>query len=156
MFRPEFIVLASDGVWEVASNEAVAKWVGDYLDANAASSNSPGNQPAAGAVNPHSQAQSPTRQSLRHAGALMPQIPQLAEEPRARHPTASGSGGGGDARARITAAQEVVVQVLANVAGVHRMSVGAVHRLRPGQERRKYHDDITATVVVFRDRPTTQ
>ena len=127
-FRPRFIVLASDGVWEVASNEAVARWIDDYLIARRAAE-------AEGDVVKIAAGSSPVISPVRCSSRLQ----------------AKKDASTIDARARITASEELVVQVLANIASVQRMTVGAVRRLKQGADRRRCHDDITATVVVLDD-----
>lgn len=87
--RDLFVVLASDGVWEVGTNEQVAQWVQQYS--------------------------------------------QRPEHGRT-----------------VTLGQEVVVQVLSRVASSHSLKVAELHRLSTGAERRRLHDDITCTVVVFK------
>ncbi|CAM9906327.1 unnamed protein product, partial [Choristocarpus tenellus] len=115
----EFLVLATDGVWEQATNEEVVHWV-------------------AGALNALSVEGGKTEESA----APITESGLEVGSPRTRSSKKSAQ------RAATSATSDAVVnQILMRSAKAHGMSLPTLKQLPLGSSRRVLHDDICATVI---------
>jgi hypothetical protein len=116
----------------------VAQWVGSHLARNFhAMFPNGGREDVALGIDDDGCSGSATKRAARTTpGAVS------APTPAARTPRGGGSGA-------VTCSQELVLQALAAIAAAHRTTTAEVQRLKPGGERRRFHDDITATVLLL-------
>jgi len=115
----------------------VAQWVGSHLARNFHAMFPNGREELALGLDDDGSSGSATKRAARTTPGVM-----SAPTPGARAPRSGGSGA-------VTCSQELVLQALAAIAAAHRTTTAEVQRLKPGGERRRFHDDITATVLLL-------
>ena len=145
------VVLASDGLWEVAGAAGAAEWATAFLARHGAAQ-----APCSGAGPSGKEGSAAAAASLRATGPGAVAGSAVAGSAVAGSAAAAAAAPDGTAvvgrptrGARVTLSQELTVQALAAVASAAQMSAAALGRLAPGPERRRFHDDITVTVLVF-------
>jgi hypothetical protein len=169
--RDALVLLASDGLWEVAEPQHACAWAATHLGkhglpSSCLPSSSPTSQPVDNGESAAAGAAAGDGATGREPSAAAPQALTAAGRPLRNSGGGSGAGFGCNGRsssssssssgsksssggAGVSVSQEVVVQALAACAAKQRTSALELGRLPPGPERRKFHDDVTVVVVLL-------